>query len=363
MMQATRIALFLGAGASNPLGLPVMDGMVDDSWRKTNVPDGNESAIYDAAANWAAAESEKNIIDFELLYTAIDTIAGVETADLSALPFTPHRGDRGFVFDRGSGYLQMDVAGARNSAKRLQERLKERVHELFGGVEPQEAVELHQPLFEEVLGFQQGRAELKVFTTNYDGAVEAPFWDDLYSDSNWNYELVNGFKDSPAGPPRFDPKEYSRKPSDDRLLLKLYKLHGSLNWIRRGDQVLLGAADDYTENNALIYPVRAHKQVSPFNVLLEEFEAALRKDVAILLAIGSSFRDDHLRSTVIQALKDGWLQKLVLVGPEAKEVVSKFRTEGVRQGEIIPIVEEFGDQVCLEEIHDALIQAGKTLEN
>lgn len=327
------------------------------------MPDGNERALYDAAANWAAAESEKNVVDFELLYTAIDTITDLETTDLSALPFAPHRGNSGFVFDRGSGYLQMDVTGARSSAKRLRERLKERVHDLFGGVNPQEAAELHQPLFEEVLGFQEGRAELKVFTTNYDGAVEAPFWDDLYADSNWNFVLVNGFKDSPAGPPRFDPTEYSSKPSADRLLVKLYKLHGSLNWIRRGDQVLLGAADDYTENNALIYPVRAHKQVSPFDVLLEEFETALRKDVAILLAIGSSFRDDHLRSTVIQALKDGWLQKLVLVGPEAKEVASKFRTEGIRQGETIPVVEKFGDQGCLEEIHAALTQANKTLEN
>src|SRR5207302_1960083 len=92
----TGIGLLWGAGASRPLGLPLMTDLLPPQFREA-IGDADQEVIFDIAFNWSMAQHPTSL-DFELLYTAVDALASLQSQDLLALAFVPHQKDRGFVF-------------------------------------------------------------------------------------------------------------------------------------------------------------------------------------------------------------------------------------------------------------------------
>ncbi len=141
---------------------------------------------------------------------------------------------------------------------------------------------------------------LELFSVNYDlvletaleqrkalwfdgfvGAIKAPF----------RIDLVEGFSADASLPAEF---------------IRLWKLHGSLNWAWEGDPgsiIRLGRPAGGSET-AAIYPADTKYEESrrvPFVVLMDRFRRALNEPETLLLASGYSFNDPHIDELIFEA--------------------------------------------------------------
>lgn len=84
-----QVVVLTGAGASVPLGLPRMDGLLSrDFGERLNV---ELQIVLSIAENWAGARGESGPVDFERLYTCAEYVSKLHLEDLGALAFAPHR--------------------------------------------------------------------------------------------------------------------------------------------------------------------------------------------------------------------------------------------------------------------------------
>ena len=138
---------------------------------------------------------------------------------------------------------------------------------------------------------------LHIFTTNYDRAIEK------FCEKN-NIECCDGFITTDWGKNvyknNFDPKTNN--------YLKLYKLHGSLNWRKNSNEIMYMDTDQMETNrnaNLLIYPTLSPKDEEknhPYNNYVKKFMDFTNEN-NICIVIGSSFRD--FQKEFLQLLKKG----------------------------------------------------------
>lgn len=139
-------------------------------------------------------------------------------------------------------------------------------------------------------------APLEIFTTNYDLLMEQAF---EVSEVPYFDGFVGSYR------PMFD----LHAVEEDQLPLRwirLWKLHGSVNWIMSvAGSVSRCAASDPTDRT-LIYPSHLKYDQSrrlPYLALLDKLRAFLRQPSAVLVTSGFSFRDEHINEVVGQALR------------------------------------------------------------
>ncbi len=107
-----RVSVLTGAGASRPLGLPTMEALLPNAFESQL--DVEERHVFDMAANWAAAQNPA-VLDFELVFTLVDTIAHLGENDPVAMAFAPARANAGgFQFKATPGSY---VAGMTSFAR------------------------------------------------------------------------------------------------------------------------------------------------------------------------------------------------------------------------------------------------------
>lgn len=85
---------------------------------------------------------------------------------------------------------------------------------------------------------------------------------------------------------------------------RLWKLHGSVNWERKGDQIVRIGQPVSKDLPAAIYPSDAKYEESrrvPFLVLQDRFRRALNQPETLVLFSGFRFGDDHLNETMFDA--------------------------------------------------------------
>ncbi|MDR1260532.1 MAG: SIR2 family protein [Oscillospiraceae bacterium] len=148
--------------------------------------------------------------------------------------------------------------------------------------------------------FQQSiQAAIRVFSLNYDQCLEK-------ARPN-NYELECGFgEDSKWSSERFN------NTSNINAGIYLYKLHGSIDWIRDTATGVLTRYDAPQENAELIFGTDAKLQsVDPFlfNVYELRNYSLLCK---LIIVIGYSFGDSHINGLLGQALKASDCKLLVV---------------------------------------------------
>lgn len=141
---------------------------------------------------------------------------------------------------------------------------------------------------------------LEIFTVNYDLLVETALEE---IGALW----FDGFVGSLRAPFRVDlveslGRDFRVPPS----FVRLWKLHGSLNWTWREDPtaiVRLGAP--VTEGEAAaIYPADTKYEESrrvPFVVLMDQFRRALYQPESLLIVSGYAFGDAHLDELIFDA--------------------------------------------------------------
>jgi SIR2-like domain len=151
-----------------------------------------------------------------------------------------------------------------------------------------------------------------IFTLNYDLLVETAF-------ANANRQLVNGFADGQWDARLFDAVDVTR----------LYKLHGSLDWV---DDEMHGIcslaydrhprAEDFEANATPLLIFGTDSKLTgkdPFLTLVHAFSKQLRT-TSVLVVIGYSFSDTYINEIIAQRMRDNLPLRIIVVSPSADDI-------------------------------------------
>jgi hypothetical protein len=332
--------VFLGAGASAPLGKPTMAGFMP-------------KLIESLQARFVHVPGVKDLLsylsdDLEELLEQLASMANMPFA--KAFTIRPYGGAQSASaaqhdIDPGEGAVKGASVLGYSAPAMLRAAVHKAVIQEYRWVDGSQATALYGPLFEllftlfgEPSKTQKGvwpglrSALLPVFTTNYDPAIEA------FCERNFtNYSLVDGFKYNPAerkeswSPEHFDiPTRHLSKRN-----LALFKLHGSADWItvasriQRAEPRYVPDGEEHW-NNCLVYP--AKKKVSledPYFTCYDYLQQCLQ-NTRICLTIGYSFRDYDALTRVKSAMLNNDRLILVLISPNANELARELGFPGER---------------------------------
>lgn len=260
--RSRHVCMFLGAGVGKACGLPDVQGL--------------QEAVVDAVEGpWRAAlESQLAARDLEAVLSRLRRISALVTGDATVDDLTAAMAkelDTSVcqAIVRELSVATVDLTAARDLAAWA--------------------------------GRSNYRSPLELFTVNYDllleEALEAgkvPYFDGFVGTlrARFHDELVESLASEEAeAVPGF--------------FVRLWKLHGSLNWTwqGKGEIVRLGQAVP-SGQAAAIYPSDAKYEESrrvPFVVLQDRLRRALHEPETLLLVAGYSFGDEHLNEYILNA--------------------------------------------------------------
>jgi hypothetical protein len=144
------------------------------------------------------------------------------------------------------------------------------------------------------------RHPMEIFTVNYDLLLETaleghgvPYFDGFVG--NLRAKFRTDLVEAPPG----DPAGYVAS-----RFVRLWKLHGSVNWVRSEDNQIVRIGQPVKDLPAAIYPSDAKYEESrrvPFLVLQDRLRRALHQPETLVLISGFSFTDDHLNEMLFDA--------------------------------------------------------------
>ena len=295
-----KVTLLLGAGASVDAGLPTMAGVLESFAQSVEDEPRLASALSCVIASLRShseAARHRPVLDLELLIEALEFLEDRD-GSIAAAFVRQWRGD-----------IRKHLEAIPDLRRRLHVHLRSELD-----VDPSK-VEYLMPLAD----FAREQGGIDVFTLNYDAAIEvvADRSGILYTDgfdSHWNPSLFDQV---------------------DRYPIRLYKLHGSLLWYETGSpgrfaKIALRPRD-FPESGShisgeslaslLIYPGPTKEMYAePYASLLERFRSALR-DTTVLVVIGCSLRDAHVRQAVLEAMGASDELRVVVIDPSAGKVL------------------------------------------
>ncbi len=162
-----------------------------------------------------------------------------------------------------------------------------------------------------------GKDRLKIFTTNYDTLIEQ-------AAAEQNIVIIDGF--SFTSPRKFSPRNFKydiiqtesnyQKNQPIYNLIKLYKIHGSVNWQEENHEII---QKENPNKPCIIYPSSTKYQLSyqkPYFEMMSQFNNAMATEETCLLVIGFSFSDDHIFSAIKNALTQDTTFKMIIVAPD-----------------------------------------------
>lgn len=137
---------------------------------------------------------------------------------------------------------------------------------------------------------------IEIFTTNYDLLMEealedlnVPYFDGFVGSKNSFFDLRALEED-------LIPKHW----------IKLWKIHGSINWIQRDNKTVSRTNSEISkEEKCLIYPSHLKYEESrkmPYLAFLDRLNNFIKKPSSLLITSGYSFRDEHINGVIYTAL-------------------------------------------------------------
>ena len=227
------------------------------------------------------------------------------------------------------------------------------------------------------------KPRVKLFTTNYDLCVET-------AGLRLGVVLIDGFSHSAEqrfNRDHFDHDIVRRAASSTRAdyldgVFHLYKLHGSVDWRRRSDEVVIRSLDNPGEDRkpVLIYPRSSKYQEafeSPYLDMFASLQAALRDPDTTLIVSGFGFADDHISAPIWSAMETnsslrvvlcdrGFVDHQKLFDEEAQEIDLDLGGQRPYQSKIARLVQQGDTRITMlngrfEDLADALpMISGKT---
>ncbi|MCY8373218.1 SIR2 family protein [Bacillus haynesii] len=171
---------------------------------------------------------------------------------------------------------------------------------------------------------------VNIFTTNYDLFNEVAMEDlgihytngftgtvkRIFSPSVFQLRLVD------------DENRYKDKWSVFRRYIKLYKIHGSIDWKydSKSESVIQSNIKEADWKDTLIYPtINKHleTQQSPYSELFRSLTINLQKPNSTLIVMGYGFPDEHINNIFSQSLMNDDFT-LIVFGNKDEEGASKF---------------------------------------
>lgn len=283
------LVLFLGAGASAPLGM------------KTTVQ----------FINWV---SSRDNIDLDLLYGIIKNVEPSKEVgkapDIEAvLDYLEKLVEAGELFrklgdlktleqlekekrERDNSITARPYPSVTSLATnvKLRDQIEDLVVEHYSEMEVNKAYSHYGPLY---AGFSINR--LPIFTTNYDLSVEK-----FYEHPKVRVRLIDGFKKDKLTIPHWSDEVYQDYvPQEEGKDIILFKLHGSVDWFKTpgGDIQRTEAKqrDPGSLKTVLVYPTRTKREIheEPFRTNYDYLLACLAH-ARVCFVVGFSFRDQEI---------------------------------------------------------------------
>lgn len=325
VFKADEIVLLLGAGASVEAKIPDSRAMIERiealvrdelAWKKfVDLYHFIKSAFY-------FSEGQRGNFGPDVSFNVehlVDILQELETREEHALaPFVGawHRG-------------LMESAG--RDPARITEFRRMIIKELGSKWVELSAVE-RAAYFKGLLRFQrQFEYPLRIFSLNYDLCVEKTCGGE---------HVERGFEDR-----RWDWRSFDET-SNDPSPLRLYKLHGSLDWEREKDGRVKYVDAPSTigdDDRAIIFgTVYKRQYVDPFLFLAYEFRKWTLDAAKIIVCIGYGFGDEHVNDILRQSLMQSAKRKIVAVFGPMKDAEAESR-----QAEVARVLGVEADRVEL----------------
>ncbi|WP_053071849.1 SIR2 family protein [Ornithinibacillus contaminans] len=194
----------------------------------------------------------------------------------------------------------------------------------------------HPRFLEKVTMRRSSHNRVKLFTTNYDTLFEQ-------AAEQEGFILVDGFTYN--FPRKFNPFIYDydfvrrgdNKVTDEpdyvEKVIHLYKLHGSIDWERRGENEIVKQEDP--KHALMIYPRRNKYEQSyepPYFEMFSRFQLELRKKNTLFISIGFSFADKHIRTIVENAMKNNPSLRILIVDYDLQQESFKVFRDRIDNG-------------------------------
>ena len=309
--------LFVGAGASAPLGLkptqPFLELLIQELPKlilkgfRVEMGEQSQTSLNQVFAQ-AAQHFEVDLPDSEVVLDYLNYLS--KACDkLNSLPdifmlLAKTGGNTGVHRQWGDMFSQ------------LQGHIQKIIVEHYSTVDGKLASKIYKPLLN--LLCRQGQA-LPIYTTNYDWAFEH-----LAEANEADLYIEDGFMKTPTG------ERWARQTFDtfhcrpQKINLVLFKLHGSTSWYKEEApphsirKFPRPAPELAGSRAALIYPTQVKTQATqeePFQTAHAYFrETMMHANLGII--IGFSFRDPAINETIRYALANNSNLKLAVIEPK-----------------------------------------------
>ena len=221
----------------------------------------------------------------------------------------------------------------REDAASLRSRIRHAIIREYRTIEADQAVQVYRPLLDTIFAHLDSATHcLPIFTTNYDLAIET-----LCSAQYSQYELVDGMDDSSSldrevvwNPWQFEFFKLSREARH----LVLFKLHGSVNWMRIASSGKIVQAlpmydiidsDEY--QNVIIYPAGSKLATTDPYLTGYNYFAKCCEHAKLIIAVGYSFRDYDALTNLLRARKANESLRLLLLSPDSYDILESIPDE------------------------------------
>lgn len=210
--------------------------------------------------------------------------------------------------------------------------------------------------------FRNIHNHFNIFTTNYDTAIEKYFHTRLKDLTYYTGATNDLYKENELDMDAFVRNCFS---TQNQSIMRIIKLHGSINWIKDKDGKLIqknlhdtyqtiekSNESGYIKDEIMIYPL-SQKQLylSPFIQFFNYLEKELRNN-KIWIVIGYSFRDIFIRNMFERSIDT--VKKIIVVSPHSDEVKGLFNSQA--QDKIIEIPKRFGIDVECDNVNKDIVQ-------
>lgn len=338
--------LFLGAGASKPLGIPTMEGFTDEVIAGLTRQDSNSADFVKGIQDAVSELGFKP--DIEAILTVLSGVTDPDRALYSVGPM--------LALFTNENAPRFESLNGRKIVSRIEDIIYDRCEkidhrlaiDMFGNLfrRLEENISLPNPSnrnsFTGSWQIDQRMFTRRIFTTNYDLSIEAFL-------RNRSIRFTDGFQPD-------DVMDYAFTGAWDGDV-RLYKLHGSINYFMKGDGKIVRLpikpekTDFYGETVAqrmMIYPVgEKYSTKHPYFDYLYQLRTSLPSENSCIV-IGYSFRDIPINNAFEDAVKRNRNLRVLLVSPSASKIREHLDED--LKTHVSPIDLPFEDQRTLDTI-------------
>jgi hypothetical protein len=320
----SQVILFVGAGASAPLGMKLMGPFMDLMEADMG------SALLDVMRQMFQVPDAYR--DLEILFETIE-----EYEEVASWCGRRPAWARVVKTQQFSEFM--------GDVKQIRKRAEDLLVAHYARVDHNSVVR-HYRDFLLLLLESNSPCHLPIFTTNYDTAIE-----DFVDAAAHGFRLVDGFSTGSRRNWSPDTTFHTyRAPATDTgsKTVLLFKLHGSSTWRlhrRTGEftkeSTAEPVADKSTYENALVWPgLTKEIEKGPYETNYAYLEACLGCATLCVL-IGFSFRDEVIRGFFKSALHANEALRMAIIDPAAEAII-RDRLETDDLSRVRPIVAKFG---------------------